>query len=73
MMIARVPVRVDIILNSISAPSLSMPTYQSLSIFEHSRLVEGTALALQLGHRKSIDLDMSGTIEIGESWIGDYV
>ena len=36
---------------------------QSLSIFEHSRLVGGTALALQLGHRKSIDLDMFGTIE----------
>ncbi len=35
---------------------------QSLSIFEHSRLVGGTALALQLGHRKSIDLDMFGTI-----------
>lgn len=36
---------------------------QSLSIFEHSRLVGGTALALQLGHRKSIDLDMFGTID----------
>ena len=36
---------------------------QSLPIFEHSRLVGGTALALQLGHRKSIDLDMFGTID----------
>ena len=36
---------------------------QSLSIFEHSRLVGGTAIALQLGHRKSIDLDMFGTID----------
>ena len=36
---------------------------QSLPIFEQSRLVGGTALALQLGHRKSIDLDMFGTIE----------
>ena len=36
---------------------------QSLSLFEHSRLVGGTALALQLGHRKSIDLDMFGTID----------
>ncbi|MBQ7877169.1 MAG: nucleotidyl transferase AbiEii/AbiGii toxin family protein [Bacteroidales bacterium] len=36
---------------------------QSLPIFEHSRLVGGTALALQLGHRKSIDLDLFGTIE----------
>ena len=37
---------------------------QSLPIFEHSRLVGGTALALQLGHRKSVDLDLFGTIEI---------
>lgn len=36
---------------------------QSLPIFEQSRLVGGTALALQLGHRKSIDLDMFGTID----------
>ena len=36
---------------------------QSLPIFEHSRLVGGTALALQLGHRKSIDLDMFGIID----------
>ena len=38
--------------------------FQSLSIFKHSRLVGGTALALQLGHRKSIDLDLFGTIEV---------
>ena len=36
---------------------------QSLPIFEHSRLVGGTALALQLGHRKSIYLDMFGIID----------
>lgn len=36
---------------------------QSLSIFANSRLVGGTALALQLGHRKSIDLDIFGSIE----------
>ena len=36
---------------------------QSIPIFEHSRLVGGTALALQLGHRKSIDLDMFGIID----------
>ena len=34
-----------------------MPMFQGL------RLVGGTALALQLGHRKSIDLDFFGTIE----------
>lgn len=37
---------------------------QSLYIFKNSRLVGGTALALQLGHRKSVDLDLFGTIEI---------
>lgn len=36
---------------------------QSLPLFKHSRLVGGTALALQLGHRKSVDLDLFGTIE----------
>ena len=44
---------------------------QSLSIFEHSRLVGGTALALQLGHRKSIDLDMFGSIEATSGEIQD--
>ena len=32
-------------------------------LFERTRLVGGTALALQLGHRSSIDLDLFGTIE----------
>ena len=44
---------------------------QSLSIFEHSRLVGGTALALQLGHRKSVDLDLFGTIEASPADIQD--
>lgn len=35
---------------------------QSLTEFQFLRLVGGTALALQLGHRKSIDLDFFGTI-----------
>ncbi len=35
----------------------------SSDIFSESRLVGGTALALQLGHRKSVDLDMFGHIE----------
>ncbi len=33
---------------------------QSIPAFEHFRLVGGTALALQFGHRKSIDLDFFG-------------
>ena len=32
-------------------------------LFSQTRLVGGTALALQLGHRSSVDLDLFGTIE----------
>lgn len=32
--------------------------------FRETRLVGGTALALQIGHRKSIDLDIFGNIEL---------
>ena len=35
---------------------------QSLPILRDTRLVGGTALPLQLGHRKSVDLDFFGTI-----------
>lgn len=35
---------------------------QSLEDFEQTRLVGGTALALQIGHRKSIDLDFFGAM-----------
>ncbi|MBQ0053981.1 MAG: nucleotidyl transferase AbiEii/AbiGii toxin family protein [Bacteroidales bacterium] len=37
---------------------------QSLDEFSEVRLVGGTALALQIGHRKSIDLDFFGKIDI---------
>lgn len=36
---------------------------QSMAVFKDTRLVGGTALALQFGHRKSIDLDI-----LEESW-----
>lgn len=36
---------------------------QSLEMFKEARLVGGTALALQLGHRKSIDLDFFGNVD----------
>lgn len=39
---------------------------QSLELLKECRLVGGTALALQLGHRRSVDLDIFGTIP-GES------
>ena len=35
---------------------------QSLELLKECRLVGGTALALQLGHRRSVDLDFFGTI-----------
>lgn len=35
---------------------------QKIPIFKDCRLVGGTSLALQLGHRKSIDLDFFGSI-----------
>ena len=35
---------------------------QSLELLKECRLVGGTALALQLGHRNSIDLDFFGTV-----------
>jgi len=36
---------------------------QSLPELQHTRLVGGTALALQIGHRKSIDLDLFGLLQ----------
>lgn len=40
-----------------------LKSLQSMSLFQGLRLVGGTALSLQLGHRKSIDLNLFGTIE----------
>ena len=37
---------------------------QSLRIFSEMRLVGGTSLALQIGHRKSIDIDLFGLLNI---------
>lgn len=39
-----------------------LKSIQSIPNLHDTRLVVGTALALQLGHRKSIDLDMFGSI-----------
>ncbi len=40
-----------------------LKSLQQLSLFKDLRLVGGTALALQIGHRHSIDLDFFGHIE----------
>jgi hypothetical protein len=37
---------------------------QALSIFSEMRLVGGTSLALQIGHRKSIDIDLFGNLPV---------
>ena len=50
-------------LETISTDTLDLlRKIQSLDIFRETRLVGGTALALQYGHRKSIDLDFFGKI-----------
>jgi len=36
----------------------------SIELFSHLRLVGGTSLALQIGHRRSIDLDLFGNIDV---------
>ncbi len=38
---------------------------QQLPSLQDTRLVGGTALALRLGHRKSVDLDLFGNISVG--------
>ncbi|MDR0961753.1 MAG: nucleotidyl transferase AbiEii/AbiGii toxin family protein [Mediterranea sp.] len=42
-------------------------------LFTELRLVGGTALALQLGHRKSIDLDLFGRLTAENKEIKDYL
>lgn len=46
---------------------------QALSVFQHMRLVGGTSLALQIGHRKSIDIDLFGNLQIGYEELLDYL
>lgn len=51
-------------LETISPDTLTLlKKIQSLDEFNNTRLVGRTALALQLGHRKSIDLDFFGNFE----------
>ena len=46
---------------------------QRLPVLEQTRLVGGTALALQLGHRKSIDLDFFGTIDCEAEYLRESI
>lgn len=43
----------------------SLITLMNAPVFEHFRLVGGTALSLQIGHRESIDIDLFSDIEYG--------
>jgi len=52
-------------LSAISTPALELlKELMSFNEFSELRLVGGTALALQIGHRKSIDLDLFGKVEM---------
>jgi hypothetical protein len=44
---------------------------QKIPLLDNLRLVGGTALALHLGHRKSVDLDFSGNINATGLQIAD--
>lgn len=46
---------------------------QRLPVLEQTRLVRGTALALQLGHRKSIDLDFFGTVDCEAEYLRESI
>lgn len=41
-----------------------LKSIQQIPLFEHLRLAGGTSLALQIGHRSSIDLDLFGDINV---------
>lgn len=53
--------------NAVDAATLELlKSLQKLPVFSELRLVGGTSLALQIGHRKSIDLDLFGNIQSDE-------
>lgn len=48
---------------TIDTPTLELlKLLQGIPVFSSLRLVGGTALALQLGHRKSVDIDLFGSL-----------
>lgn len=50
---------------AIDEPTLELlKQLQSIELFKDLRLVGGTSLALQIGHRKSVDLDLFGNIDV---------
>ena len=61
-------------LKSISPELLELLTQlMHNDVFKHYNLVGGTALALQIGHRVSIDIDLFGNCEIDEIAVLDQL
>ncbi len=59
-------------LSTINSPTLELlKELMSFNEFSELRLVGGTALALQFGHRKSIDLDLFGKVELEKLPLGE--
>jgi hypothetical protein len=57
---------------TIDTPTLELlKKLQAVKTFDQLRLVGGTSLALQIGHRKSIDIDLFGTVLIDEYSISE--
>lgn len=53
--------------NTIEKPTLELlKMLQQTPVFNDLRLVGGTSLALQIGHRISVDLDLFGSLEADE-------
>jgi hypothetical protein len=53
--------------DTVAEPTLQLlKKIQSIPLFCRLRLVGGTALALQIGHRNSIDLDLFGTMNFSQ-------
>ena len=54
--------------NAIRSQTLELlKTLQKKEAFQSLRLVGGTALALQIGHRFSDDLDLFGVLDMGRN------
>ncbi len=59
---------------TINTPTLELlKQVQKLPIFKELRLVGGTSLALQAGHRKSIDLDFFGQLDADELEVAEEI
>ncbi len=44
-----------------------------IPVFSGLRLVGGTSLALQLGHRKSVDIDLFGSLEPDDLSVSELI